>query len=170
MHGGVTPFRLNDTAQAGLIAAAYTLLSLVFYPISFGVYQVRVAEALTVLPFLSRAAVPGLFIGCLLANLFGGLGWQDVVFGSLLTLLAAVLTRAVALLIRSRYAWLLAPVPPVLVNALGVSLYLAPIIGVGYWFAVQMIGIGQLVACGLIGLPLLRLLQSRAGLFGAPAN
>ncbi|MEW5795745.1 MAG: QueT transporter family protein [Candidatus Zixiibacteriota bacterium] len=157
---------MNETAQAGLIAAAYALLGLVFYPISFGVYQVRVAEALTVLPFLSRAAVPGLFVGCLIANFFGGMGWQDVVFGSLLTLVAAVLTRLIAVSVKSRHAWLLAPLPPVLVNALGVSLYLAPIIDVSYWFAVQMIGLGQVAACFVLGMPLLRLLQSRASLFG----
>lgn len=153
---------LSQTAQAGLIAAVYVLLSLIFYPISFGVYQVRVAEALTVLPFLTGAAVPGLYVGCLLANIFGGMGWQDVLFGSLLTLGAAVLTR---MTVRIRRGWLLAPLPPVVVNAFGVSLYLAPIIGVGYWFSVQMIGVGQLVSCYAIGLPLLRLLQKRSRLF-----
>jgi uncharacterized membrane protein len=160
--------RLSETAKAGLIAAAYALLSLVFYPLSFGVYQVRVAEALTVLPFLTPAAVPGLFVGCVLANLFGGMGWQDVVFGSLLTLLAASLTMLTARLRRFRFAWLLAPLPPVLINAFGVSLYLAPLIGVSYWFAVQMIGIGQLASCYFLGVPLLRVLQKRTDLFGLP--
>ena len=155
-------FRFNETAQAGLIAAAYALLSLVFYPISFGVYQIRVAEALTVLPFLTRAAVPGLFVGCLLANIFGGMGWQDVVFGSLLTLIAALGTRWTS---RFKRGWLLAPLPPVLVNAFGVSLYLAPILGFSYWFAVQMIGIGQIISCYLVGLPLLRILQKRVSMF-----
>jgi uncharacterized membrane protein len=145
-----------------LIAAVYVLLSLIFYPISFGVYQVRVAEALTVLPFLTRAAVPGLYAGCLLANIFGGMGWQDVLMGSLLTLAAAVLTRTT---VRIRRGWLLAPLPPVIINALGVSVYLAPIIGVGYWFSVQMIGVGQIVSCYGLGLPLLRLLQRRSRLF-----
>ena len=155
-------FQFNETAQAGLIAAAYTLLSLVFYPFSFGVYQVRVAEALTVLPFLTRAAIPGLFVGCLLANIFGGMGWQDVVFGSVLTLVAAFGTRWTSRLTRG---WLLAPLPPVLVNAFGVSLYLAPLLGFGYWFAVQMIGIGQIVSCYILGIPLLRILQKRVSLF-----
>ena len=144
------------------------MLSLVFYPLSFGVYQVRVSEALTVLPFLTPAAVPGLFVGCALANLFGGMGWQDVVFGSLLTLVAAILTLLMARLKQVRYAWLLAPLPPVLVNAFGVSVYLAPMIGVNYWFAVQMIGFGQLLSCYLLGVPLLRVLQKRASIFGAP--
>ena len=174
----MTHFSLKETALAGLIAAVYVVLGLAFLPISFGVYQVRVAEALTVLPFLTRAAIPGLFVGCLLANLFGGMGWQDIVFGSLLTLIAAILTRAVYLLSHrlqenktlssDTVGVVLAPLPPVLVNAFGVSAYLAPILGVGYWFAVQMIGVGQLVACYGLGLPLLRLMQKRGWLLKGP--
>ena len=210
----MTRFSLREIALAGLIAAVYALLALIFLPISFGVYQVRVAEALTILPFITRAAIPGLFVGCLLANLFGGMGWHDVVFGSLITLLAAILTRLIYHLSQSRMsrllavlpvaviwlgafllfgqttvrwpvvalAWVmtlvitliwikgenpnlfLAPLPPVLLNAFGVSLYLAPIIGVSYWFSVQMVGIGQLIACYLLGLPLLKLVQRRASL------
>jgi uncharacterized membrane protein len=155
-------FRFNEIAQAGLIAAAYALLSLAFYPFSFGVYQVRVAEALTVLPFLTRAAIPGLFVGCLLANIFGGMGWQDVVFGSLLTLIAAVATRWTS---RYKRGWILAPLPPVLVNAFGVPLYLAPILGFNYWFFVLTIGVGQIISCFLLGIPLLRILQKRVLIF-----
>ena len=59
----MTNYTLREISLAGLVAAAYTVLSLVLAPISFGVYQIRVAEALTVLPFVSRAAIPGLFIG-----------------------------------------------------------------------------------------------------------
>jgi uncharacterized membrane protein len=159
---------------AGLIAALYVVLGLAFLPISFGVYQLRVAEALTVLPFLTRAAIPGLFIGCLLANLFGGMGWQDIVFGSLLTLIAAILTRLVYLFSRrlqkaqivssDTLGVVLAPLPPVLINAFGVAAYLAPIIGLGYWFSVQMIGVGQLAACYGLGVPLMKLMQKRGWL------
>lgn len=268
--------RLREVALAGIIAALYAVVTVALAPISFGVYQVRVAEALTILPFLSRAAVPGLFIGCLVANVYGGLGWQDIVFGSLLTLVAAALTRLVyhlskrstsygpavvpavlmwagcaalvadgwpglagvgmiilapavavmsvirltrpgatklagallgvlAVLITAVYAlqfhprWhdlayilgiiglavalvftfvitysrqrghnpavFLAPLPPVLANGFGVSLYLAPIIGVNYWFSVQMVGLGELIACYVLGLPLLLLLERRRQFF-----
>jgi len=170
----VTHFSLKETALAGLIAAVYVVLGLAFLPISFGVYQVRVAEALTVLPFLTRAAIPGLFVGCLLANVFGGMGWQDIVFGSLLTLIAAILTRTVFLLSRrlqerqvvasDTFGVVIAPLPPVLINAFGVSAYLAPILGFGYWFSVQMIGVGQLISCYALGLPLLKLMQKRGWL------
>ena len=154
-------FTHRETASAGIIAALYVTLSLVFYPFSFGIYQVRVAEALTVLPFLTRAAVPGLFIGCLLANIFGGMGWMDIVFGSLLTGMAAAMTAMIRRLPLARVRICLAPLPPVVLNAFGVSLYLAPLLGVQYWFTVQMIGIGELVACYALGLPLLLLLQNR---------
>jgi len=270
----VERFNVREISTAGLIAATYAVVSYFLAPISFGIYQVRVAEALTVLPFLTRASVPGLFIGCFLANIFGGNGWMDIIFGSLLTLVAAVLTRmvyhfsrrvsgnflavipvllmlsggvyllsefklsvnfaiglgctmisliavivsvrleikspssqgfkiwvmiivisivAAVLMLKTTSStyffivgvllllatlitvfiltrlWLrgyppnviLAPLPPVLINAFGVAIYLAPIIGTGYWFAVQMIGVGQMVACYLLGLPLLLVLQKR---------
>jgi uncharacterized membrane protein len=58
---------------------------------------------------------------------------------------------------------LLAPLPPVLINAFGVPAYLAPMYGLDYWFAVQMVGMGQLIACYLLGLPLLKILERRIG-------
>lgn len=152
-------------SNAGLIAAVYVVLAVVFMPISFGVYQVRVAEALTVLPFLTGAAVPGLYIGCVLANVIGGMGWLDIVIGPLLTLAAAIATRTVRVQFGdTKKGMFLAPMPPVVLNAFGVALYLAPLLGFGYWFSVQMVGIGQIVACYIIGLPLLILLRKR-GIF-----
>lgn len=157
----MTTKRVSSVAIAGVVAGLYAALSLALYPFSFGVYQVRVAEALTVIPFLTPAAVPGLFVGCLVANIFGGMGWLDIVIGSLITLISAGVTRWIALWpLGDRRKWL-APAPPVLFNAFGVSVYLAPIIGVDYWFAVQMIGIGQLVSCYVIGMPLLMVLEKR---------
>ena len=157
----MTKSHVSSVAVAGVIAGLYAAVSLALFPFSFGVYQVRVAEALTVVPFLTPAAVPGLFVGCLVANVFGGMGWLDIVVGSLITLIAAGTTRWI-------YHWpfgpwrkWLAPAPAVLFNAFGVSVYLAPIIGVDYWFCVQMIGIGQFVSCYVIGMPLLMLLEKR---------
>ncbi len=157
--------RIRYISSSGLIAAVYAVLTLAALPISFGVYQVRIAEALTVLPFLTAAAIPGLYVGCVLANIIGGMGWLDIVIGPLITLIAAFATR----FIRNRLgnttrAMVLAPLPPVVFNAFGVSLYLAPLLGFNYWFSVQMVGIGQLVACYVIGLPLLILLRKR-GIF-----
>ena len=80
----------------GIIAALYAALTIALAPISYGPIQLRVSEALTILPYLTPAAIPGLFIGCLVANILGGLGIYDVVGGSLCTLLAAFLTYLVA--------------------------------------------------------------------------
>ena len=71
-------------AQGGIIAALYVVLTLVFAPISFGAMQVRVAEVMTILPLFTPAAIPGLFVGCLLANIIGGAIIWDVVLGELL--------------------------------------------------------------------------------------
>ena len=79
-------------ALAAVTAALYAGLTMALAPISFGVVQFRVAEALTLLPFIMPEAVPGLFVGCLLANFLGGFGIIDVVFGSAATLAAACLT------------------------------------------------------------------------------
>jgi len=155
----------KDVAYAGVIAAVYAVISIVLAPISYGVYQVRVAEALAILPFLYFPAIFGLFVGCLIANIFGGNGLQDIVFGSMFTLLAAYLTHLTSAIKSRRLGLVLAPLPPVLINAFGVSLYLAPITGMPYFFAVQMIGLGQLGACYVLGLPLLMILIHRKPLF-----
>ena len=78
--------------QAALIAAVYSVITLLFAPISYGIMQVRVSEALTILPYFTPAAIPGLFIGVVIANSYGGLGLLDIVFGSLATLIAAYLS------------------------------------------------------------------------------
>jgi uncharacterized membrane protein len=161
----VFSLNLRNIALAGLIAAVYAALTVALAPISFGVYQVRVAEALTILPFITDAAVLGLFVGCAIANYFGGNGVYDIVLGSMLTLGAAILTRYIGTISRRlntpNLGYLLAPLPPVLLNAFGVAAYLAPIVNMGYWFVVQMIGLGELIACYVLGLPLLVLLVRR---------
>ena len=98
--------------QAALIAALYVVLTMAFSAFSFGQIQVRVSEALTILPFFTPAAIPGLFVGCLLGNILGGGIPVDIIFGSLATLLGAVGTY----LLRGR-KWL-APLPPILANTI----------------------------------------------------
>ena len=97
--------------QAAMIAAIYVVLCVVFNYISYGPVQARVAEALTILPYFTPAAIPGLTIGCLIANMLGGGIVLDVAFGSLATLLGAVGTY----LLRGKSKYL-APLPPILAN------------------------------------------------------
>ena len=78
--------------HAALIAAVYAVLTIAFAPLSYGQIQVRFAEALTILPFFTPAAIPGLFIGCIVANIFGPGGVPDVIFGSAASLISAYLS------------------------------------------------------------------------------
>ena len=83
--------RVLRITQGAAIAALYVVLTMVFAPISFGPVQLRIAEALCILPIFTPAAIPGLFIGCVIANLIGGGIILDVIFGSLATLIGAVI-------------------------------------------------------------------------------
>ena len=109
---------IRQIALSAAIAALYAALTIAVAPISYGPVQFRIAEAMTLLPFMLPEAIPGLFIGCLIANLFSGFGLIDVVFGSAATLIAGWITYKMPNL------WL-AAVPPVLLNALIVGGYLA---------------------------------------------
>lgn len=152
--------KLNCLVRVAMIAAIYVILNIIFAPISYGLIQVRVAEALVVLPFLDPSAIIGLFIGCILANIYGGLGIVDIIGGSLCTLVAAYLTYKLK-------DPKLAPLPPVLINAFGVSIYLHLLFDLSYWITVLYIGIGEVIACYILGYPLLILLiknKKRLGL------
>ena len=139
-----------------IIAAVYAASTILFAPFSYGLMQVRISEALTVLPFLFPEAVPGLFVGCLIANLYGG-NPLDIIFGSLATLLAAFLTS------RIKNKWL-APLPPVICNAVIVGSVLThALIGtpdeVHFLVAWLSVGVGELIACYVLGLPLLAFIK-----------
>ncbi|MGX8794692.1 QueT transporter family protein [Fusibacter sp. JL298sf-3] len=149
--------------QAGLIATLYVVLVMAFSFSSFGPIQFRIAEALTILPFFTPAAVPGLFVGCLLANLIGGAIIWDTIFGSLATLLAAYLSYRLR-----DHKWLV-PVPPVLVNTVVVGVLLKYAYGIPDGLPALMGGVflGQMVSAYGFGLILLNALSPiRAHVFG----
>lgn len=137
--------------QAAMIAAIYVVLTLVFRPISFGEIQVRIAEALTILPVFTPAAVPGVFVGCLIANIIGGGILPDIIFGSLATLIGAVLTYK----LREKNIFF-APVPPIIANTIIVPFVLFYGYGVNLPIPFMMltVGIGEVLSCGVLGLVL----------------
>jgi uncharacterized membrane protein len=132
--------------QAGLIAAIYVVITIAFAPFSYGPVQVRLSEMLTVLPFFTPAAIPGLFIGAMMANVYGGLGILDVVVGSSATLIAAVLTYKT-----SKKFW--APMPPVLVNGVIIGAMLSYLFNLPLGPTMIYVGLGQIVACYGLGYP-----------------
>lgn len=135
-------------AQGAAIAAVYVVLTLVFAPISYGEVQVRISEALTILPFFTPAAIPGLFVGCIIANILGGCILPDIIFGSLATLIGAIGSY---LLRKNPY---LVPVPPIVSNTIIVPLVLFYGYGVNLPIPFMMltVGIGEAISCGVIGL------------------
>ena len=143
--------------HAAVIAALYVVLTLLANTLGLANYaiQVRFSEALTILPFFTPAAIPGLFLGCLISNLLTGCAVPDVIFGSLATLLGAVGTY---LLRKSKW---LAPIPPIVANILIVPFVLAYVYkseGSIPYFMVT-VGIGEIISCGVFGIILLNVLQ-----------
>ena len=156
----------HTLARAGVIAAIYVVLTMIFQPISFGAIQFRIAEALTLMPILTADAVPGLFIGCLLANLLGGGVWFDVVLGSIATLLAALCTR------KFRDKPFLAAIFPTIFNGLivGPVVYFAYVRAPGdpvslptLLFNMSTVALGELVVCYILGLPMIYGLKKLPG-------
>ena len=145
--------KLLYITQAGLIAALYTVLTLFIgaFGLANGAIQFRISEALCVLPFFTSAAIPGLTVGCLISNLMTGCLWQDVLFGTLATLLGAI----GASLLR-RIPWLI-PLPTVLSNTLIIPYVLAYAYhfegGVAYFMLT--VGIGEVLSAYLCGMALL---------------
>ena len=144
--------------ESALIAAVYVALVLLFKPISFGAIQFRIAEALCVLPFFSLSAVPGLALGCLLGNFFSGAAMPDAIFGTFATLLAAILSYK----LRTVSKWLVC-LPPILANAIIVPFVLQYAYGVtdGYFFLFATVGIGEILAVGVLGNVLLLALEGK---------
>lgn len=137
--------------QAAVIAAIYTVLVMIFQFSSFGPIQFRIAEALTVLPYFTPAAIPGVAIGCFLSAVLSGANIYDMIFGSLATLIAAILSYGLR-----RYKFLV-PIPPIIVNALVVPWILKLAYGApdSVPFMILTVGAGEFVAAGVIGMILL---------------
>ena len=151
-----------DTAfitKAGLIAALYVALTFVSQMVGLasGAIQFRLSEALTILPMFTSAAVPGLAVGCVLANILTGCAMWDVVFGSLATLLGAIGTH----LLRKTENPILGCLPPIIANMAIVPIVLMKVYGVdeSWPYLVMTVGIGEIVCCGILGVILYRQLK-----------
>lgn len=152
-------------ARCSLIAAAYAVLTIAFPALSYGPVQVRVSEALCILPFFMPEAVWGLTVGCFVANLVGvtmgvTLPW-DVLIGTLATFISVVITRKI------RIKWLV-PLPTVISNAVLVGIMLTYIIlpsseTVPLWYNIMTVGAGEVIACYGLGIPLFSVMEKVFG-------
>ena len=149
--------KIRNIAVGAVIAALYVVLTYLanMLGLASGVIQVRLSEILTVMPVLTFSAVPGLFVGCLIANVLTGCALWDVVFGSIATLLGAIGTY----LLR-KYKFL-AVLPPILANAIVVPLVLLFVYNLDgtYFYFFVTVGIGEVISCGVFGTILLKSLE-----------
>ena len=145
---------------AALIAALYVVLTFIANSagLASGAVQIRLSEVLTILPLFTWAAVPGLAIGCILANMLTGCALWDIVFGSVATLLGAVGTYFIG-----RKKPVLGPIFPIMSNALIVPLVLQKVYGLeqGYIYLFITVGIGEIISCGVLGWFLYKGLKNR---------
>ena len=155
--------------RCAVIAAVYVVVCLVLAPFSYGAVQVRVAEALCLLPVFGAEYIVGVTLGCFLANLLGSTV-VDVVFGTLATLLACLVTYKLRD-IRVKGLAIPASLPPVVFNmiivgAFEISFFFsdgAPTAMLAVFNAVT-VGIGELISCTILGVALVKLIESNAGL------
>ena len=153
--------KLLFLVYAAMIAAIYVVLIYVFQPISFSNIQVRIAEALTILPFFTPAAVPGVTIGCLLGNLLTGADIFDIIFGSLATLLGVLGSYGL------RKHKFLVPLPPIIANTIMIPWVLRFAYGeaMSIPFMMLTVGFGEILSCGVLGLMLLSMLNQYKSIF-----
>ena len=155
--------RTKTITQAAIIAALYVVLTFVANAMGLasGAVQIRLSEALTILPYFTPAAIPGLFVGCLLSNILVGGALFDIIFGSLATLIGALGTY---LLRKSKW---LTPIPPILSNTIIVPLVLIYAYGVSDALPYLMltVGIGEVISAGLLGMILLKSLEKHKDIF-----
>ena len=149
--------RIKLICQGGIIAALYLALTLLANALGLANYavQVRFSESLTILPYFTPAAVPGLFVGCLLSNILTGCALPDIIFGSLATLMGAVATY----MLRNKSKWL-APLPAIVSNAIIVPFVLLYAYGIEpLWFSFVTVTAGEIISCGVLGMLLLNALR-----------
>lgn len=158
-------FTTADITTAGLIAALYVVLTIASqaFGLASGAIQFRLSEALTVLPMFTHAAVPGLAVGCLMANIVTGCAFWDIIFGTLATLVGAVGTYIIGKSGRVIFGVL----PPILSNMLIVPAILIKVYGAedSYLYFMLTVGIGEIVCCGIMGVILYKVIK-KSKLFG----
>lgn len=159
--------KLLFLTQAAMIAAIYVVLTFIVnsFGLASGAIQVRLSEMLAILPFFTPAAIPGIYIGCLLSNLLTGACLLDILAGSLASLIGALGAYALR-----KNKWLV-PIPTIVANAIIVPFVLTSPYGYGlkdaWWYLVLTVGAGEVISCGILGMILLFSLQKNAGrIFG----
>lgn len=149
----------KNISKAGLIASLYIVLTFItnMFGLANGAIQIRISEALTVLPAIMPTAIPGVTIGCLISNIITGCTPVDIVFGTLATLIGAIGTYVLR---NNKY---LAVIPPIVANTIIVPVVLMYSTGtqLNFWFCAFTVCIGEIISCAIFGLFLLKQIEKR---------
>ena len=150
--------RLVYITEASAIAALYTVITIAIGPLGSAAIQCRIPEAMCVLAIFTPAAIPGMTIGCLISNIATGCLWQDVLFGTLATLIGVIGARLL------RRIWWLTPLPTVVSNTLIVPFVLAYAYHAeeGVPFLMLTVGIGEVISAYVLGIALYFALRKNA--------
>jgi uncharacterized membrane protein len=148
--------------KAALVAAIYAALTIVLAPISYGPIQFRLSEVLVLLAFIDPFYIVGLTIGCLLANILGGLGIMDIVFGTLATFLSVSAISLTAKYIKSKkLSLIIASLWPTIFNGVIIGWMLNYVLGVPLVLTMLQVGIGEFVVVTVVGVPVFKLIQNK---------
>ena len=150
--------RLAYITEASAIAALYTVITIAIGPLGSAAIQCRIPEAMCMLAIFTPAAIPGMTIGCLISNIATGCLWQDVLFGTLATLIGVIGARLL------RCIWWLTPLPTVVSNTLIVPFVLAYAYHAeeGIPFLMLTVGIGEVISAYVLGIALYFALRKNA--------
>lgn len=146
--------KVKYITQAAVIAALYVVLTYIAnaFGMANGIIQVRISEALTVLPCFTPAAIPGLCLGCLLSNFLTGCPIYDILIGSAATLLGAIVSYCVR-----KYKFLV-PVAPIVINSFAIPITYNILLRLddhSFWASVALVGAGEIISCGVLGVALM---------------
>ena len=155
---------IMSLVTAAMIAALYVVLSFVsnIFGLASGAIQIRISEALTILPYFTVSVIPGITIGCILFNLLSGAAILDVLFGGLATFTGAITSWFIGKAAKKiRWLKFFVPIPSILANAFIIPWVLKTAYGLtdAYWYLVLPVGIGEIISCGILGILLMTALM-----------
>lgn len=151
-------------AVVGLIAALYAVVTLALGFISYGQIQFRISEILMFLPLFGKEYIIALTLGCFLANVVGPFGVPDIIFGTLATLISAILVYYTPRLMKNnKFTLFVASLWPTIINALIIGWELYKFFGVPFMLGVVQVGFGEFVVITIVGLPVFKMVNNKYG-------
>ena len=154
----------SKIVKSALIAALYAVLTIILAPISYGPIQFRISEMLMFLPLFGKEYIIGLTMGCFIANIAGGLGLADMIFGTLATLISCILVYYTPKLIKNeKLSLFIASLWPTIVNALIIGWELYKFFGLPFALSALQVGFGEFVVITIVGLPVFKMVNNKYG-------